>query len=790
MVADVFMSAIEAVTAVKKMVKQKVDGETRLYRVSVWNATVANLTLMALGSSAPEILLSMIELVFSNGFKSGELGPSTIVGSAAFNLMVIIAVCVIAIPATETRRIDQMRVYMVTAFFSVFAYVWLIIILLWSSPNMIEPWEAIATLLMFPFLVALAFVMDKSADPGWLKQHPLTLSLIKCCLPRESEDELPSSYLLDVKHADGSPLTGGELAKLVRHLGPGLRAKGYSESDAMRAILKKLEVSQPRSRAYHRINTTRKLMGLKPLAEGKSPAEAAPHDLELASGVRAAAAGAACTIQFAASAYADVEGCGTLAIQLTRTGDVSRAASVMLETVDGSAAAGADYVAICERVEFAAGQETVEIRIEIIDDDVEEDDEQFAVRIYEPSAGAALGAVSRTLITIINDDLPGIFTFVEEEVSAVHSAECAVVSVRRQHGCSGAVAFSWRTLDGSVRAGEDFAGSAGRLSWEHGDVSTKEISVPLIPNSERGTGYFDVEITDAEGGAKFDALTDGSAERSLARVNIVDDQATRSLLKRTLASLDGYGISGKALATGREDWSAQFAEAFTLGFDDDAGALEKALAYLSLPWKILFSIIPPTSYCHGWLCFTVSIIVIGLVTAVIGDLASLLGCTINLKKSVVAITFVALGTSVPDTFASKAAASADPTADAAIGNVTGSNSVNVFLGLGISWVIGALYWTSVGATPEWIEQYSEIATFYNIQPGQAVGLAVPAGDLAFSVLVFFFTAVVTLGTLYYRRRQYGAELGGRGRWPTFALLIFLWLLYVTLSTMRAYGALG
>ena len=122
--------------------------------------------------------------------------------------------------------------------------------------------------------------------------------------------------------------------------------------------------------------------------------------------------------------------------------------------------------------------------------------------------------------------------------------------------------------------------------------------------------------------------------------------------------------------------------------------------------------------------------------------------------------------------------------------MTGSNSVNVFLGLGISWVIGALYWTSVGATPEWIEQYSEIATFYNIQPGQAVGLAVPAGDLAFSVLVFFFAAVVTLGTLYYRRRQYGAELGGRGRWPTFALLIFLWLLYVTLSTMRAYGALG
>ena len=32
-------------------------------------------------------------------FYSGELGPSTIVGSAAFNLFVIIAVCIVAIPA-------------------------------------------------------------------------------------------------------------------------------------------------------------------------------------------------------------------------------------------------------------------------------------------------------------------------------------------------------------------------------------------------------------------------------------------------------------------------------------------------------------------------------------------------------------------------------------------------------------------------------------------------------------------------------------------------------------------
>ena len=38
---------------------------------------------------------------------------------------------------------------------------------------------------------------------------------------------------------------------------------------------------------------------------------------------------------------------------------------------------------------------------------------------------------------------------------------------------------------------------------------------------------------------------------------------------------------------------------------------------------------------------------IGLLTAVIGDLSSHLGCTVGLKDTVTAIAFVALGTSIP-----------------------------------------------------------------------------------------------------------------------------------------------
>merc|ERR1711971_772480 len=104
------MGAIEAVTSKRKEVELSTG---KHITVKVWNETVANLTLMALGSSAPEILLNVLEILFGKFF-AGELGPSTIVGSAAFNLLIIIAVCVYVIPDGESRTIKQPGVFVIT----------------------------------------------------------------------------------------------------------------------------------------------------------------------------------------------------------------------------------------------------------------------------------------------------------------------------------------------------------------------------------------------------------------------------------------------------------------------------------------------------------------------------------------------------------------------------------------------------------------------------------------------------------------------------------------------------
>ena len=129
-VADAFMDAITVITSTGKW-HTRIDPATGLEKnihVKKWNATIANLSLMALGSSAPEIMLSIIEIV-TGDYYSGPLGPSTIVGSAAFNMLVILAVCVSAPEAGDIRKIKDFSVFGVTAFCSVFAYLWLLFIL-------------------------------------------------------------------------------------------------------------------------------------------------------------------------------------------------------------------------------------------------------------------------------------------------------------------------------------------------------------------------------------------------------------------------------------------------------------------------------------------------------------------------------------------------------------------------------------------------------------------------------------------------------------------------------------
>jgi solute carrier family 8 (sodium/calcium exchanger) len=53
-------------------------------------------------------------------------------------------------------------VFLTTAAWSVFAYLWLFIVLVVISPNVVDLWEAVITLLSFPVLVLHSYMAEKN----------------------------------------------------------------------------------------------------------------------------------------------------------------------------------------------------------------------------------------------------------------------------------------------------------------------------------------------------------------------------------------------------------------------------------------------------------------------------------------------------------------------------------------------------------------------------------------------------------------------------------------------------
>ncbi|HYC03176.1 MAG TPA: M10 family metallopeptidase C-terminal domain-containing protein, partial [Azospirillaceae bacterium] len=79
--------------------------------------------------------------------------------------------------------------------------------------------------------------------------------------------------------------------------------------------------------------------------------------------------------------------------------------TVTLETVDGTATAGADYTAVAREVRIAAGQTSATVEIALQPDTDIEADEAFTVRLRDP-VNAVLGAQGSATVTIVNDDTP------------------------------------------------------------------------------------------------------------------------------------------------------------------------------------------------------------------------------------------------------------------------------------------------------------------------------------------------------------------------------------------------
>lgn len=824
-ISDRFMAAIEVITSKEKeLVVRRQGREPTIVIVRVWNETVANLTLMALGSSAPEILLSIIE-IWAKNFQAGELGPGTIVGSAAYNLFVIISLCVFVIPSGETRKIKHLRVFFVTATWSIFAYVWLYVILAVSSPGVLEVWEGILTFTFFPATVLTAYVADRRLLIYKYLHKGYRMNKRGVIVQAEAGDS-DGGVELEIKPQQDSFHTVDRLADADT---PEAREFEQTRRDYINTLrelrkkhptlpLEQLEVMAheevlgkgPKSRAFYRVQATRKMVGAgnlsrkiseraqSDLSEVKAElqkAEAESIDIENVNAMR---------IFFEPGHYTVMENVGTFEIGVTRAGgDLNKSCTVDYSTEDGSAEAGSDYVSAKGTLTFEPGETKKTIQLSVIDDELFEEDEHFYVRLSNVSQPAMLVSPSLATVMILDDDHSGIFGFPERDIELVESVGQYPLRVVRYSGARGRVIIPYRTIEGTAKPGKQYVHTEGSLTFEDNQTE-KTVSMEIIEeDSYEKDALFYVELGEpqlqgAEAGIAVAAELKQPEERteeekmallgkpklgevSKAQIRIKESKEFKNTVDKLVQRANA------SILLGTSSWKEQFTEALTVSGGDEEDDAEGGdggggggggesssptpadylMHSITIFWKVLFAFVPPTDIAGGYLCFAVSIFGIGVVTAVIGDIASYFGCTLGIKDSVTAVVFVALGTSIPDTFASKVAACQDKYADASVGNVTGSNAVNVFLGIGIAWSIAAIYHACHG------DQF-----------------VVEPGNLAFSVTLFCTEACLVILVLLLRRtKSIGGELGGPfvPKLLTSAFLFSLWLFYLIMSTLEAYG---
>jgi len=85
---------------------------------------------------------------------------------------------------------------------------------------------------------------------------------------------------------------------------------------------------------------------------------------------------------------------------------------------------------------------------------------------------------------------------------------------------------------------------------------------------------------------------------------------------------------------------------------EDISLKEAFWHILTMPWKLLFSLVPPRRYYGGWPAFVVGLIMIGVTTFFITEIVSAGGCLMDMRSCIQAMCLVSIGTSLPDIFTS------------------------------------------------------------------------------------------------------------------------------------------
>jgi len=210
------------------------------------------------------------------------------------------------------------------------------------------------------------------------------------------------------------------------------------------------------------------------------------------------------TLSFGSPTYAAEESDTSVTVAVYRTaGDFGRA-EARFRTIDGTAKAGTDYVAVDDKIVFKHGQTIATYTISLIDNGDYAGDRTFAVELSDPVNGTVIGAVYSSTVTIAeNDEAPDVvapsidvskFSAIDRHNGTADELEGAAGAVSE----AGAIVRAYRWTDGA-NAGVIDAGELGDAIVL--GVSAADGAVAASPLGDLGPGTyaFVVTATDSAG---------------------------------------------------------------------------------------------------------------------------------------------------------------------------------------------------------------------------------------------------------------------------------------------------
>merc|ERR1719454_1587378 len=261
----------------------------------------------------------------------------------------IIGLCMYVIPDDEVRKIKHLRVFLVTATWSVFAYIWLYVILGFISYGKVETWEGLLTFVFFPLTVWTAYVAERRMLCYKWFSKPEEEGVI--ALGGKADLEARGAEKFKEFDEDIDPALA-EFEKNRREYITAMKRIRLENPDIslieLEAKAREEVVSKgPKSRAYYRAQATRKMAGKEDSAKAfkkqlAAEAEAAKADEEAAAAEAAKALekrdDGVCRIFFDPPHYTVMESAGTFEVTVVREGgDMSQAIQVDYKTEDGTA---------------------------------------------------------------------------------------------------------------------------------------------------------------------------------------------------------------------------------------------------------------------------------------------------------------------------------------------------------------------------------------------------------------------------------------------------------------------